>query len=97
MKREKKPQYPRILRSYRRVAQKVYSCKNCYIDILPGDEYYAEVMVCGRSLWVVREHVFCPPDPEEEWKAWKKLETEEWKRRGEEHQKVVSQQERRVA
>jgi hypothetical protein len=56
----------RCIRSYRRIANSIYTCWNCEIPILPGDPYLGEVWVQGNKLYVKRFHDFCPLDPEEE-------------------------------
>ncbi len=63
----------RLLRTYRRVAYICHSqCYKCGQEILPGDEYEAEVYVVKNPPWspkkksvidVWKNHICCPEDP----------------------------------
>jgi len=54
----------RMLRGYRRMAQKYHSCDSCSRDILPGDEYEGIVNVRkdGHSsrVYVSKRHIHPP-------------------------------------
>lgn len=56
----------RCIRSFERVAERYHDCMRCEISIFPGDPYVGRVYVCGRRLWVEKEHFHCPVEPDEE-------------------------------
>jgi hypothetical protein len=55
----------RCLRGYESVANKDHgTCCKCDFPIFLGDPYFAIVLVRDRRLWVEKEHIGCPFDPE---------------------------------
>ncbi len=76
----------KLLRDYRRIAQKAYFCDYCYHDIHPGDIYEGTVYVHEASkkhrMVVIKRHLHpqCPPkddwDNEEEHISENTLERE---------------------
>ncbi len=67
----------RCLRTYRRVADKTYSCcLRCEIPIFAGDPYWGEVWVYSKHLFVKRYHDGCPIDPDEEERIMREIKEE---------------------
>ena len=63
----RKPQRQKLLRTYRRVADKEHgTCWKCNWEIHSGEEYDGEVWAIDKKINVVKQHVVCPFDPEEE-------------------------------
>jgi hypothetical protein len=53
----------RILRTYRRIAHIEHHCDKCQGPILPGDEYWADVVLADqhtgeRKVIVFKEHIW---------------------------------------
>lgn len=67
----------RILREYRHTARRRHFCDQCFHDILPGELYEGTVGVLDRHrLMVMKEHVQCPFDPDEDEKYYRSLSEE---------------------
>lgn len=57
----------RVLRTYRRVADKKHECNLCSFPIRSGDEYEADVRIWRGRFQVLKMHYpDCPEDPLEE-------------------------------
>lgn len=56
----------RILWSYEAIAQKMYSCWECDLPIMPGDHYLRETFITGGKFRHRMSHIGCPIDPDED-------------------------------
>ena len=66
---------PRILRGYRRIARESHLCDTCFHAIEPGDNYEGTVIAYGNGkLLVLKSHVGCPFDPEDEARLLREFE-----------------------
>jgi hypothetical protein len=57
---------PRLLRTYRRIAQKDYHCCECEYPIFSGKPYLGEVWLIHNTIDEKRCHTMCPEDPNDD-------------------------------
>lgn len=60
----------RILRTYEVMCARTFHfCDHCFKQICPGESYRGSVLLYGHRITVLKEHLFCEPDPwdREDW------------------------------